>query len=904
MSGKFLARASALSLALFLAACGGDDSSTPLVNVNGSNPSTPGTSDPADPANPSDPSTPIPTQGASLAIGHFDNTGNFVDGKIKSDITALTITSNESEPRTASLEVAVVDTDDNNSLVFGDDNDITFFSACVSSGNGWAQITPSTTSAEAGKIRAEYTPNEKCAGEDTLFARLNDNYEIKADVTFNNTLEGATSAAELKVGSFDASDNFQLGDIRASNPILTIPASGVAETQLRVAVVDQTDTKIIGTSYNVAFTSVCLDAGRATIDNTPGITDSGEVLATYTASAECLGTDTVYAIVDGNNELRASTDLVVSTTSLALGSLDGAGSFDKGVLRTGSSELDYNTNASPETEIRSVVAKVDDQGDFLEVLAGAEINLEFFSICADSNLSTITSSGTTQSGELISTYTADGCVGTDTIYARIAGTTNLASAEITIKAKEGLDLQLGHFDNSGSPFSEGVIGNDRATALLPGVQTKLYLSILDGATGEQVQGQPLTVDFVSLCGEIPGAESPLSTNTSTISLGYTEILYTAKNCGSLTEEEKGDTITATLTGAEGLSATAEAKITLEQAPANSLTAGLPTPNSIAPAFLPTDGRETTSELKFQLKDNDGNGLPNETIAFRLDNPASVDVADLSPVDSGITDADGFATVEIKAIENFDNVVFRVVASYDDGSGNTLEAYSAPIAVNSKLPYAEKFSLSTSNFAPDTRGIDGVQSTLTLRAADDQGNRIRGNTVVNFRTDIGSIEPECVLDDQGRCSVIWESLAIDQNYAEITAYTHGRLVNGSTGEIEDQVRILMTTSRGVSVSLAPTSIPATGGEFCAKASVDLDGNGSEYAPPSGTQMTFKATNGTLVPASSSSFTLGSSSDLLSTPFNFTGCTFLEPDPNRGTDLMSLTVTVTPPGGTEEFDRVSE
>ena len=908
MSGKFLARASALSLALFLAACGGDDSSTPLVNVNGSNPSTPGTSDPADPANPSDPSTPIPTQGASLAIGHFDNTGNFVDGKIKSDITALTITSNESEPRTASLEVAVVDTDDNNSLVFGDDNDITFFSACVSSGNGWAQITPSTTSAEAGKIRAEYTPNEKCAGEDTLFARLNDNYEIKADVTFNNTLEGATSAAELKVGSFDASDNFQLGDIRASNPILTIPASGVAETQLRVAVVDQTDTKIIGTSYNVAFTSVCLDAGRATIDNTPGITDSGEVLATYTASAECLGTDTVYAIVDGNNELRASTDLVVSTTSLALGSLDGAGSFDKGVLRTGSSELDYNTNASPETEIRSVVAKVDDQGDFLEVLAGAEINLEFFSICADSNLSTITSSGTTQSGELISTYTADGCVGTDTIYARIAGTTNLASAEITIKAKEGLDLQLGHFDNSGSPFSEGVIGNDRATALLPGAQTKLYVSILDGATGERVQGQPLTVNFESRCGEQPGAESPLSTNTSTISLGYTEILYTAKSCGI----RKEDKITATLTGAEGLSATAEAKITLDKAPANSLTAGLPTPNSIAPAFLSTDGRETTSELKFQLKDNDGNGLPNETIAFRLDNPASVDVADLSPVDSGITDANGFATVQIKAIENFDNVVFRVIASYDGGSGNTLEAYSAPIAVNSKLPYAERFSISTSNFAPDTRGIDGVQVPLTLLAADDQGNRIRGNTVVNFRTDIGSIEPECVLDDQGRCSVTWESLGIATNYAEITAYTHGRLADGSTGEIETKVRMLMTTSTGVTVSLDKNTIPGdpvdpgdpvAGGAFCAEASVDLDGNGSKYAPPVGTEMKFEVTNGTLIPASSSSYTLGSSSALLITPYSFTGCTFIDPDPDR-TELMKLTVTVTPPGGTSDFDRASE
>ncbi|SOB76660.1 hypothetical protein SAMN04488490_2370 [Marinobacter sp. LV10R510-11A] len=841
--------------------------------------------------------TVLEPQRQNLQLGYFDSNGDFIAGKIKANLTALTITSDESEPRKASLEVAVVDTKNSNSLVLDSDNQITFFSACASSGDEWAQITPPTISAEAGTVLAEYTPNERCIGEDTLFARLNDNYEIKADVTFTNTPEVATPAPVLKVGSFDG-DNFQLDVIGASNPVLTIPSSGVAETQLRVAVVDQTDTKIIGTSYNVAFTSVCLDAGRATIDDTTGITDSGEVLATYTASAECLGTDTVYAIVDGNNELRASTDLFVSTTSLALGSLDGAGLFDKGVLRTGSSELDYNTNASPETEIRSVVAKVDDQGNF-EVLAGAEINLEFFSICSDSNLSTITSSGTTQSGELISTYTADGCVGTDTIYARIAGTTDLASAEITIKAKEGLDLQLGHFDNSGNPFSEGVIGNDRATALLPGAQTKLYVSILDGATDEQVQGQPLTVDFVSLCGEQPGAESPLSTNTSTISLGYTEILYTAKSCGNLTE----DTITATLTGAEGLSAKAEAKITLDKAPANSLTAGLPTPNSIAPAFLPTDGRETTSELKFQLKDNDGNGLPNETIAFRLDNPASVDVADLSPVDSGITDADGFATVEIKAIENFDNVVFRVIASYDDGSGNTLEAYSAPIAVNSKLPYADRFSISTSNFAPDTRGIDGVQVPLTLLAADDEGNRIRGNTVVNFRTDIGSIEPECVLDDQGRCSVTWESLGINTNYAEITAYTHGRLADGSTGEIETKVRMLMTTSTGVTVSLNSNTIPATGGEFCAEASVDLGSPSSDYSPPVGTELTFEVTNGTLLPTSSSSYTLGSSSALLDEPYSFTGCTFIEPDP-ASSELMKLTVTVTTPGGSSDFDRASE
>ncbi|MFO8140437.1 MAG: hypothetical protein R6T87_00790, partial [Marinobacter sp.] len=42
MSGKFLARASALSLAVFLVACGGDESSTPLAPVNDGIPQTPG----------------------------------------------------------------------------------------------------------------------------------------------------------------------------------------------------------------------------------------------------------------------------------------------------------------------------------------------------------------------------------------------------------------------------------------------------------------------------------------------------------------------------------------------------------------------------------------------------------------------------------------------------------------------------------------------------------------------------------------------------------------------------------------------------------------------------------------------------------------------------------------------
>src|SRR5690554_2100348 len=535
--------------------------------------------------------------------------------------------------------------------------------------------------------------------------------------------------------------------------------------------------------------------------------------------------------------------------------------------------------------------------------------LDFFSTCIDSGLSSINSSNTTTSGELVSEYIAQGCVGEDTIYGRISGTDTIASVSVNILPKQGEELALGHF-NSGT-FNAGTIGNTRNTPLPFGVQTKLYLSIADAQTQTQVKGQPLTVQLTSQCGEQAGATSPLSTNTASVSLGYIEVLYTAQSCGSLTE----DLVRAELTGAEGVTATAEATIELAELPANSLTAGLPTPNSIAPAWYSTDGRETTSTLLVQLKDNQNNGVDGEVVTFTLDNPGAVDVAVLEPVNGGETNNEGYAEVKIKALDGFDNVVFRVVASYTDVNGNLLETYSAPIAVNSKLPFAEKFSLSTSNFAPDTQpGKDGVQVQLTLLAADDQGNRIRGNTVVNFETDQGSIDPECVLDNDGRCTVTWESLSIDDTFATIRAYTHGRLANGDTGEIQSFANMLMSSSDNVQVLLERTSpsggnIDLESNTYCATTWVNLPGETTRFSPPSGTEILFELTEGEFINESSSSNTIPSSSSLLTIP-GYTACTKVRPaetveeieipDGSGGVTIVEqttldieLSVTVTPP-----------
>lgn len=1028
MSGKFLARASALSLAVFLAACGGDENSTPLVNVNpDSTPTTPpGAQTPDNPETPDDPEgqdpdteTPNTPEAPTLALnfsadksaidytdpdnpntpsnqttftlevidqetgetyksiespasivlssrcidgsaatvaynetapsgifsgtytaescvgedvitaflngnddvtadisltigdlpstvvpvmGHVDATGTFQEGAIFADETNLTI-GGETDA-SSQIYLKIVDPANENRQIIGQENTVTFFSACMSA--GWASVDNESITTEAGEVRARYTPGEECVGEDTLFARLNDDGERLAEVTFTNTPIVAPQEPVVEV------------IMRANESALTIDPNGEASTDLVVEILKNGETAS-GDTYTAQFTSMCIDAGRASVTGT-NTTTSGAILATYNAAPNCLGTDNVVVFLNGDSTLKASADIIVSDTKLAIGSYDGAGLFTDS-LAASKSELKYNTEAEPSTDIRSVIAKVDDAGTFIEQLTGFQSSIEFFSTCLDSGLATIDSTGTTESGELISTYRAQGCVGEDTIYARIGGTDTFASTTVNIAAKEGQELlALGYFDDAGT-FNAGVIGNTRDTALPLGVQTKLYLSIADAVTKAQVKGQPLTVEFTSQCGEQPGATtSPLSVNNASVSLGYIEVLYTAQSCGSQNKNE--DLVRAELTGVEGFTATAETKIELADLPANSLNALLPERTSLAPSWYSQADRQNWTTLRVQLttatiNNTDGVGIPDERISFALDNPAGVDVATLTPVNDGRTDPDGFAAVEIKALEGFDNVVFRVIASYTDADGNLLQTYSAPIAVNSKLPFEERFSISTSNFAPDTQGKNGVQVQLTLLAADDQGNRIRGNTVVNFETDQGTIDPECVLDNEGRCTITWESLGIDsqndaEKFATVRAYTQGRLSDGSTGEIDTQVRMLMSTSANIQVDIVVESedettpvdtIPVDGGAFCAEAWVEILNDGVRNSPPVGTTLTFEVSNGTLLPSTSNTFELGSSSALLATPYSFTGCTFVEPDPER-TEPMRLTVTATPPEGQSEFDRADE
>ncbi|MCL1483538.1 MAG: hypothetical protein MH208_03625 [Marinobacter sp.] len=150
MSGKILARVPALSLALLLAACGGGGGgdSTPLVDTgeSGGNGSSGGDS----------------PQEVFLGLG-INSGDTFIEGQIESDIKAL------SAGGTTRLRVFIVDRNNSNRLLTGEETEVRFSSNCVST-NDAELISPIVTS--TGVAETTYTA-KGCSPTDTILAKVN-----------------------------------------------------------------------------------------------------------------------------------------------------------------------------------------------------------------------------------------------------------------------------------------------------------------------------------------------------------------------------------------------------------------------------------------------------------------------------------------------------------------------------------------------------------------------------------------------------------------------------------------------------------------------------------------------------------------------------------------------------------
>ena len=316
--------------------------------------------------------------------------------------------------------------------------------------------------------------------------------------------------------------------------------------------------------------------------------------------------------------------------------------------------------------------------------------------------------------------------------------------------EQTVSLELG--TGSGSGFQSGRM-NASATNLSSGGSTRLEFNVVDASAGNSIYNSVETsVTISSLC-QNAVFDTPITTTSGSFSTTY------EAGCAGT------DTITARLPNGS----TATANVSVAAPEIGELEFLTVAPDSIALSGSSTSGRPSVSDVTFQLNDKNGNPITTgEDIAFTLS--TTVGGISLSQA-STETDENGVASTRVNA--GTVATVVSVTATYTPDTGPAIQTTSAPISISATIPDQDSFSLSVEeNFLPNARNYDGVSVPITIRAADRNNNRI-SDAVVNFVTNSGSVQSECILQD-GACSIEWisQNPRADDGVALILARTVG------------------------------------------------------------------------------------------------------------------------------------
>lgn len=298
--------------------------------------------------------------------------------------------------------------------------------------------------------------------------------------------------------------------------------------------------------------------------------------------------------------------------------------------------------------------------------------------------------------------------------------------------EQAITLELG--TGSRSSFQSGQMAVS-ATNLSAGGSTRLEFNVVNAANGNEIYNAAETsVTISSLC-QSAVFDSPITTSS-----GSFATTYEAGCAGS-------DTITARLENG----ATATANISVAAPEIGELEFISATPDSIALSGSSNSSRPSVSEVTFRLADRNGNPITTgESISFGL----STSVGGIS-LSQTTTDSDEQGLAKTRVNAGTVATVVSVTATYTTNSGTQIQTTSAPISISATIPDQDSFSISVEeNFLPNSRNYDGVEVPISIRAADRNNNRI-SDAVVNFITNVGSVQSECTLQD-GACSIDWIS----------------------------------------------------------------------------------------------------------------------------------------------------
>ncbi|TNE79877.1 MAG: hypothetical protein EP339_03150 [Gammaproteobacteria bacterium] len=299
-------------------------------------------------------------------------------------------------------------------------------------------------------------------------------------------------------------------------------------------------------------------------------------------------------------------------------------------------------------------------------------------------------------------------------------------------SQQTVTLELG--TGSGGSFQSGQM-NVSASSLSAGGSTRLDFNVVNASDGNAMyNAAETTATIASLCSSA-SFDSSITTTSGSFSTTY------EAGCAGT------DTITARLSNGS----TATANITVAAPEIGELEFVSATPDSIALSGNSNGTRPSVSEVTFKLTDKNGNAITTgEDITFSLS--TTVGGISLSQT-STVTDEEGLATTRVSA--GTVPTVVSVTGTYTPDSGTPIQTTSAPISISATIPDQDSFSVSIeNNFLPNARNYDGVTVPITIRAADRNNNRI-SDAVVNYLTNAGSVQSECILQD-GACSIEWIS----------------------------------------------------------------------------------------------------------------------------------------------------
>jgi len=532
----------------------------------------------------------------------------------------------------------------------------------------------------------------------------------------------------IRIGN-GAGSSFTNGAIAINTP--TLRAAG--STRVAVNLV-HTDNSPLLDAVPVRFSSPCSLVGKATFANTSVTTSDGLAQTTYTA-AGCEGADVITATATLQSQTISATGTVTVAGVQELGSFDN-GNFVSGELDVPSLALRANDNATITANI------VDGNGS----LVTTSSTVEFSSSCVTRGDASFLVNGnpsntvTTTTGVASITYVPSSCEGTETITATatLGGERKTASGDVTITKIRRLGV------GTGVGFVEGVLSTPTGT-LSAGGTASVSVNFVNGA-GKLVTDETL-ITFSSTClaaaqATFTGGEGTAN-NEVTTKTGNARINYTAAGC------EPSDTITAEAT-IDGTLISAQGTINIASPEVGSIDFIEASPEDIAFAGSGTSDRPSSSNIKFQLLDKNGNGIRNQLITFSL----STQVGGITLSSStATTNDDGFVTTTLNA--GTVTTTVRVTATLTEAGKPAIFTTSNTINVNIGIADQNSFSVSVNTFGPNAYNYEGVLVDVTARAADKNNNLVPDGTIVNFVASFGAIPGSCTTT-AGACTVQWRS----------------------------------------------------------------------------------------------------------------------------------------------------